>query len=516
MSALIVIGLLAGVIAEHVGASRFPDSAIPSSGTHTLSSYWSPKILRWETLILQEANRRNLDPDFLASLVWMESRGEASAIGPVGSVGLMQVMPKEEGFSWRPSTEVLLDPSTNLFWGTRTLATVIQQGNGDVFSALAAYNAGWEQIAYSRPRNFATTILRDYAHAVALRCGVSGRWIAFFAVKSHLIHGPIWVADSARQDIYFFGQTNILPEGTALIPDVSPSAVVASFESEETGTRHEVGIWMYDVNRDVWASCTTTPGIAAATAAPTSTGAPAQVDTPTSTPTVVPSITPTPVPPMASSTLTPTPTFAPLLTATPGAGETTGDAIVLEGGADLRPGATRWWDPSATLSAGTQVRVLGYDPNTPNWVYVGTLDKTLQGWTQTANLKMARALKGLPLATPIPTLTPTTTATATPSATPTIACTGESLWAEAWPLRKMNTEDGWMVVMYVKGHGGNCVYTYAWNEEKNVVGGPMLDGTTFEVHTPDRAANLVGTVIVMSGDEMVRVGVFVRPPDSEQ
>ncbi|HQK14029.1 MAG TPA: transglycosylase SLT domain-containing protein [Anaerolineae bacterium] len=521
MSALVVIGLLTGVVAGHVGASRFPDLSTQSSGTSTLSPYWSRRILRWETLILQEANRRGLDPDLIASLVWMESRGEADAVGPVGSVGLMQVMPKEEGFSWRPSKEALLDPSLNLFWGTRTLSIIIQQGNGDIFNALAAYNAGWEKIDSRQPRYFATTILRDYANAVAMRCGITGRWVAFFAVKSYQIRGPIWIADSARQDVYFFGQTNVVPEGTALIPNVAPAAVVARFEAEDTGAHHEVGLWLYSAAQNVWNSCVATSGAATPmptfTATPTAMTASVPLVAPTSTLLPIPSATPTGVPPTTPTSVpvlpSPTPTFALFPTATPGAGETA-DAVVLENGADLRPGATRWWDPVATLLPGTPVRLLGYDPDRPEWVYLSTLDKTLLGWTQIVNLKVLRPLKDLPLVTPLPTLTPTTTATPTPTATPTVACTGESLWAEAWPIRKLNTVDGWMAVIYVRGHGGNCVYTYAWNEEENVVGGPTLEGHLFEVRSPDRAGNIVGTVLVMSGDEMVRVGVYIKPPDS--
>ncbi len=510
MSALVVLGLLTGVVAGHVGASHFPDSSTQSSGTSTLSPYWSRKILRWESLIVQEANRRGLDPDLIASLVWMESRGDATAIGPVGSVGLMQVMPKEEGFSWRPSKQALLDPSLNLFWGTRTLSIIIQQGNGDIFNSLAAYNAGWEQIDYRRPRYFATTILRDYVSAVAMRCGISGRWVAYFAVKSYQIRGPIWIADSARQDVYFFGQANIMPEGTPLIPDVAPATVVARFESEDTGDRHEVGLWLYDTTRQAWDSC----AAKTATVTPTFTvtATPARTSASTPTPSSLPSATLIAAPVMPSPTSTPT--VAPLFTAMPGAGETGVDAVVLDNGADLRPGATRWWDPTTTLAPGTALRLLGYDPAIPEWVYVGTLDRTVEGWTQIVNLKLLRPLQGLPQMTPIPTLTPTTTATPTPTATPTVACTGESLWAEAWPIRKLNTVDGWMAVIYARGHGGNCVYTYAWNEEENVVGGPTLEGYLFEVHSSDRAGNIVGTVLVMSGNEIVRVGVYIKPPDS--
>jgi len=222
--------------------------------TPTLSTYWSPRVRQWDTLIIQEAERRGLDPDFLASLVWMESRGDSQAIGPVGSVGLMQVMPKEAGFSWRPSRAELLDPTTNLFWGTRTLATVIHQGDGDVFNALAAYNGGWEQIMYRAPKFFATTILRDYVNAVALRHELRGQgeWRAMFAVSRSEIGGPIWVADSAREDVYLFGDQNWVPEGYPLIPeDVPPTAIVARC-TDADGNPYSVGVWFYLARQDDW------------------------------------------------------------------------------------------------------------------------------------------------------------------------------------------------------------------------------------------------------------------------
>ncbi len=494
-----LVGLLTGGIAEYVGASRSSHSSLQSPGTQRLSTYWSMRIRRWESLILQEANRRSLDPDFLAALVWMESRGDAKAIGPTGSVGLMQVMPKEEGFSWRPSKEVLLDPAMNLFWGTRTISIIIKQADGDIFNALAAYNAGWEKVAHNRPRYYAMTILRDYANAIAVRCGIGGRWIAYYAVRSPYIHGPIWIADSARQDVYFFGQANRLLEGTVLIPDVSPTSVVAGFDSDENGIHHEVGIWLYSVERARWDSCSLFSDVSTAPLTP--------LATPSLTPAATPAVGAPPAP-------TSTGTAALLLTATPDLDSSPAEAVVLADGADLRPGATRWWFPSTTLPAGTPVRLLGYDPGVPDWVYIGTLDGTMKGWVRTADLKISRALQSLPLVTPIPTLTPTSTATLTPSPTPTVACSGEPLWGEAWPIKTMYTADGWMTVIYVRGHGGNCVYTYAWNEEENVVGRAILEGVTFEVHSTERAGNIVGTAVVMSGDETVRVGVFVKPPEN--
>ena len=535
--ALAVGGVLAGLLVGQVGAFHFPKRAVhvrasqksvtdseSSSENPVLSSYWSLKIRRWESLIVQEANRRSLDPDFVASLVWQESRGDPNAKGPGGSVGLMQIMPKEAGFSWRPSEEVLLDPAANLFWGTRTLSIIVQQGGGDVFNALAAYNAGWEQTDYRRPRIFATTILREYAYAIASRCGVSGRWVAFFALESSYIHGPIWVADSARSDVYYYGQENALPDGTYLIPDMSPTSVVARFTSEETGVPLSVGIWLYNVAEDTWDRCTASSQVTAAlppTAIPTVTPTPQFTDTPIPTPT--PTATPMaePVQQMATSTIapastplpwsSPTPTAVPSVTPTPG-GELVAalDAVVLDNGAELRPGATLWWNPSTTLPAGAEVRVLGYNPDTPDWVYVGTPDGTVLGWTQAENLRLPGSLRRLALVTPVPTLTPSPTATSSPTPTPTVACPGGPFYAEAWPLRAYRSpQGGWIAVIYARGHGGTCEYTYEWNVDLKQ--GPTFDGVLFEFHQ-DRYEALIGTVTVTSGGERISVGVYVPSP----
>ncbi|OQA21475.1 MAG: Transglycosylase SLT domain protein [Chloroflexi bacterium ADurb.Bin360] len=230
------------------------DAPVATASVTEISTYWSPKVRQWGSMIVEEAERRGLDPDFLASLVWMESRGDSQAIGPVGSVGLMQIMPSETGFSWRPSRAELLNPATNLFWGTRTLATVIHQGNGDVFNALAAYNGGWEQIMYRAPKFFATTILRDYVNAVALRHGLRGQgeWRAMFAVMTPEIVGPIWVADSTREDVFLFGDVNWVPEGYPLIPEgIAPAAIVAQC-TNEAGESYSVGLWFYMVRQDDW------------------------------------------------------------------------------------------------------------------------------------------------------------------------------------------------------------------------------------------------------------------------
>lgn len=581
--ALLAVGLLAGMALlpmDTVGHWLYGPSQ-PSISRGPLSPYWGGTIQRWETLIVQEATRRGLDPDFLSALIWTESHGDPDAVGPAGAVGLMQVMPKEAGFSWRPTQQELLDPFTNLFWGARTLSTVIHQGKGDVLNALAAYNGGWEKAAYGVPQRFAANIMRDYASAVAQRYGVQGRWIGFFAVWNATAYGPIWVADSERQDVYFYGDSNWVPEGGALIPLHPPSAVVAQCLDETTGQSYAVGLWLYVTSQNWWVgadptylnSAISTPLVAQLTFAtptgtlyPTSTFAPADTpsvtftaefsptpdvtvtpdvtatpgatDTPTatdtpsvmvtptalptSTPTSTPQISPTPSQTQLAATPSPTPSATPTFAVTPTPDTSAAaDARVLQNGAELRPGATRWWDPVEVLPAGAEVRLLGQDSAYPEWVYVSTLDGRLSGWTKLENLDLQRSLVGLPVVTPRPTLTasptpsPTFTPVPTPTPKPAIACNGDPLFAEAWQSEKRNTVEGWSAVIFARGYEGTCSYTYYWNSLDNPIAGPTNEAVFFGVKSTVRDGDIVGSVIVFDGVETVTVGVFISSPDND-
>ncbi len=180
IGSLVLLGLLA-----LLPRPAFADPTSPPAPAQEspLSPYWHPAVARWEPIILEEAERRGMDPDFIAAVIWTESLGRPYLHSPAGAVGLMGVMPKEKGFSWRPSAQELEDPALNVFWGTRTLSIVIRQARGDLYLALAAYNGGWEQIQFSGPRRYAEETLLHYARAVAVRMGLpaEGPWVATLA-----------------------------------------------------------------------------------------------------------------------------------------------------------------------------------------------------------------------------------------------------------------------------------------------------------------------------------------------
>lgn len=179
-----VVALLGLALALLALPPAYAQTGNPPDTATVLSPYWSWAVARWEPLILEEASRRGLDPDFIAAVIWTESLGRPHLHSPAGAVGLMGVMPREAGFSWRPTAAELEDPALNLFWGTRTLAITIQQARGDLYLALAAYNGGWEQIHLPGPQRYAEETLFHYVRAVAVRLGLppAGPWVATIAL----------------------------------------------------------------------------------------------------------------------------------------------------------------------------------------------------------------------------------------------------------------------------------------------------------------------------------------------
>ncbi len=180
---LTLVVLLLVVAAFFVGPR--PASA---NSSPLLSPYWGPTIAQWSDLVGYYAGQRGLDPDLVCAIIYEESYGLPNRISSVGAVGLMQIMPQETGFWWRPKAAELLQPSVNVSWGTRTFSQIVQQADGGLNRALAAYNGGWPQENLRAPRIFSGKVLDHYARALAARAGFQARsikaWTLVFDVRS--------------------------------------------------------------------------------------------------------------------------------------------------------------------------------------------------------------------------------------------------------------------------------------------------------------------------------------------
>jgi soluble lytic murein transglycosylase-like protein len=88
--------------------------------------------------LTQAASAANVSPTLLAALIWQESRWNPQAVSSKGAMGLAQLMPgTARDLGVNP-----LDPIANLHGGARYLRQLLDQFDGNVEKALAAYNAG--------------------------------------------------------------------------------------------------------------------------------------------------------------------------------------------------------------------------------------------------------------------------------------------------------------------------------------------------------------------------------------
>jgi soluble lytic murein transglycosylase len=106
----------------------------------------------WDDLH-RSATANGLDPYLVASLIRQESEFNPAAISHANAYGLMQLLPevgkqtaKQIKFK-HYSTADLLDPSANLKLGAKYFKSMIDEYNGQVEYALAAYNAGTNRVA---------------------------------------------------------------------------------------------------------------------------------------------------------------------------------------------------------------------------------------------------------------------------------------------------------------------------------------------------------------------------------
>lgn len=172
--------MLAGIIVlaalnATVSAGEFPpESVVPEAREDdegvtepvtrsVMSSYWGPDVFRWGPLIERHAEARNLDPDLVAAVMTVESKGDPNAVSYSGATGLMQVMPL-----WgRPPVSELLNPETNVAWGTRILADNIRWAKGDLVMALGAYFDGRKRARERWPRTvaYANNVMTLYGSA---------------------------------------------------------------------------------------------------------------------------------------------------------------------------------------------------------------------------------------------------------------------------------------------------------------------------------------------------------------
>lgn len=86
--------------------------------------------------------KHGIDPAVIHAVIEAESNYRPSAKSRVGARGLMQVMPSTARELGMKGAGQLFDPRQNLEAGVKYLKSLLERFNGDLPTAIAAYNAG--------------------------------------------------------------------------------------------------------------------------------------------------------------------------------------------------------------------------------------------------------------------------------------------------------------------------------------------------------------------------------------
>ena len=102
---------------------------------------------RLTRMVLAEAQRADVPPGLVFAVIEVESAFNRFALSHAGARGLMQVMPFWQDEIGR-SDDNLFHPRTNLRYGCTILNHYLDRENGDILSALAAYNGSLGRTIY--------------------------------------------------------------------------------------------------------------------------------------------------------------------------------------------------------------------------------------------------------------------------------------------------------------------------------------------------------------------------------
>ncbi|UCH23948.1 MAG: lytic transglycosylase domain-containing protein [Deltaproteobacteria bacterium] len=97
----------------------------------------------YHPIILQAANRHEVDPAIVKAIIMAESSYNPRAVSKRGAKGLMQLMPKT---AEEMGVEDIFNPEHNINGGVRYYKKLLKQFKGDIKLALAAYNAGIRKV----------------------------------------------------------------------------------------------------------------------------------------------------------------------------------------------------------------------------------------------------------------------------------------------------------------------------------------------------------------------------------
>jgi len=157
------------------GASTFTDDVIsnhdePEVSDLSASVYvpkGEPEVLPFDQVIHEAAGRYDVDADLILAIIMAESQLNPRAKSKKGARGLMQLMPVTADAL---DVANIYSPEENINAGVRHFRWLLDRFDGDVKRALAAYNAGVQNVLrydgvppYPETRAYVSRVLEYYA-----------------------------------------------------------------------------------------------------------------------------------------------------------------------------------------------------------------------------------------------------------------------------------------------------------------------------------------------------------------
>jgi hypothetical protein len=137
------------------------------------------KIEELEPAVKKYAAQHGVDEDLVWAVMSHESGFNPRAVSPKGAMGLMQLMP---GTASLMGVTDPFDPDQNIAGGIKYLELCLSQFNQDIALALAAYNAGPQNVAkyqgcppFPETRQYVAAVLQTYSGNPQYR---RSRWAA--------------------------------------------------------------------------------------------------------------------------------------------------------------------------------------------------------------------------------------------------------------------------------------------------------------------------------------------------
>jgi len=105
--------------------------------------YVKRSVHKFHPIILEAADQHQIEAALIKAIIMAESGYNPWAISKKGAVGLMQLMPRT---AESLGVENVFDPEHNINGGVKYYKQLLKRFKGDVRLALAAYNAGAENV----------------------------------------------------------------------------------------------------------------------------------------------------------------------------------------------------------------------------------------------------------------------------------------------------------------------------------------------------------------------------------